>query len=729
MDSPNFALTPEILDRQLGAAYGGFSQDDRARHIEMLRSLERPEDVSIDVRKAAPGNWTLTVCTADRLGVLSIITGLLTVYGLEITCADVFTIELPRRGGRHVVRPTRGRRSMPPLPPATGGPLRRTLDVFEVSADSSVGFDLWQRYEEELAGLTSLLAADRPEEAFDRVIDQISATLPVETLLDTALLPMSIQLTNQTNEEAAPYTRLEIRSADIQGFLFAFTNALAGSTFDIKGAAIRTVAGEAHDIFWITDRHGQRLERPEDIQELRATTALVKQFTYLLPRSPDPGQALRQFRALVRQMLARPDWATQLANLESVEVLETLADLMGVSRFLWEDFLRLQYENLFPVLVDLPALESTLSKVELEAALQEQLADAVSVTERIDRLNAFKDREMFRIDLRHITGKIGFRAFSLELSALAEVVVAGAAELTHQSISHPISKKGSVAVPRNGQLWPWCIGALGKFGGEELGYGSDIELIFLYQKPLQTEAGFSPGLYFEEFVRTFPTVVRSQRDGIFDIDLRLRPYGRTGPLVSTLDYLRAYYSDEGPAQQFERMALVKLRPVAGDMALGVEMLKMRDAFVYSGKPLDVDNIRHLRQRQAVELVPLGAVNAKYSAGGLVDIEYYIQVMQIQAGHTDATVRVMNTLDAIARLEAGGHIQPPIAAAMRDSFGFLRGLIDALRAVRGNAKDLNVPPNNSRAFAYLTQRLHYDSAAALKGALEAHMGFAARLWDP
>ena len=97
----------------------------------------------------------------------------------------------------------------------------------------------------------------------------------------------------------------------------------------------------------------------ERIHELRVATTLIKQFTHLLPRSPDPGQALRQFNAMIAEMLSRPQWTAELANLESPAVLETLADLMGVSRFLWEDFLRMQHENLFPVLLDLPGADAT----------------------------------------------------------------------------------------------------------------------------------------------------------------------------------------------------------------------------------------------------------------------------------------------------------------------------------------------------------------------------------
>ena len=152
----------------------------------------------------------------------------------------------------------------------------------------------------------------------------------------------------------------------------------------------------------------------------------------------------------------------------------------------------------------------------------------------------------------------------------------------------------------------------------------------------------------------------------------------------------------GAARQFERMSLVKLRPVAGDPELGARVVEVRDAFVYSGIPLDMKNILHLRNRQASELVQAGSVNAKYSPGGLVDV---------------------------AR---GGHISKQRTSELRETYGFLRQLIDALRVVRGHARDLAIPSVDSREFAYLTRRLKYESSLKLQRAIAIHMDTAGML---
>jgi len=176
------------------------------------------------------------------------------------------------------------------------------------------------------------------------------------------------------------------------------------------------------------------------------------------------------------------------------------------------------------------------------------------------------------------------------------------------------------------------------------------------------------------------------------------------------------------------MALVKLRPVAGDFKLGNLALQSRDAFVYSGVPLDVENILHLRQRQATELVPAGQTSAKHSPGGLVDMEYYVQACQVAVGHLDSAVRVSNTLDAIEQLARRQHMSEERARELSNTYSFLRRLIDALRVVRGHARDLTIPATESREFAYLARRLQYDSPDQLQEAIASQMDFARRVWD-
>ena len=712
-------LTGADVQHQLGAAYMRYDEPTRARHLEMLDRITELQHVDLDVQPRDDGRWLVTVCVADWLGALSVIAGLLTAYRLDIAGADVFTVHPPKQNAppRPPVRPRRRRRSTLRRQPES-----KILDVFEVIPLDPPTANLWDRLRAELGELVSLLAAGESDLARERTIDRVSEAARSASAEGSHLLPVSIDV---TNDSESPFTRLTIVSPDTLGFVFALSSALVVFDVNVERAEVRTVNGQAHDTFWLTDRRGRRIVSQDRLNELKVAVAVVKQFTHLLPSSPSPAQALRQFGALVRQILSSREWSDELKGIRSASVLRTLADLMGVSQFLWDDFLRLQHENLFPVLVDTVALEKPRPKQRLRTVLDRRLRSADSQGDRVEELNSFKDREMFRVDLRHITGRIGFRDFAEELSDLAEVAVAAAADVSYEALR---SRHGVPSLT-GGRSCGWAVCALGKFGGREMGYGSDVELIFLYEGDGRTVNGAAVGnsAFFGDLVRTVQHSLTTHRDGIFELDTRLRPYGTAGPPASSLEGFRRYYSEEGDARQFERMALVKLRPVAGDPELARRVIEHRDAFVYSGLPLDVADIRSLRRRQAAELVPDGETSAKHSPGGLVDVEYFVQACQITYGHRDTSVRVTNTLDAIGRLSRARRLTNEQAAELEETYGFLRRLIDALRVVRGHAKDLTLPGPDSREFVYLANRLGYDSTAELRIAVEERMTFAAGVW--
>jgi glutamate-ammonia-ligase adenylyltransferase len=112
---------------------------------------------------------------------------------------------------------------------------------------------------------------------------------------------------------------------------------------------------------------------------------------------------------------------------------------------------------------------------------------------------------------------------------------------------------------------------------------------------------------------------------------------------------------------------------------------------------------------------------------LVDLEYFVQARQIAVGATDATLRVTNTLEAIRRLEQGHYLRAELAAELRETYDFLRQLIDALRVVRGHAKDLTIPSEQSRELAYLARRLRFPSPVDLHQAIATRMALARALW--
>ncbi len=481
---------------------------------------------------------------------------------------------------------------------------------------------------------------------------------------------------------------------------------------------IDTVGSRVQDVVFVTDRNNRKIVDAEKQRELRTATVLIKHFTHLLPFSPNPEAALVHFREFMDQLFRRVNWPDELVSVQRPEVLQALAKVLGVSDFLWDDFLRMQYPNLFPVVTDVDALETAKSKAQLQDELARELGKVHAGPQTpnenapwIDVLNAWRDREMFRIDMRHILGHTSeFWDFAAELTDLAEVISNATYHLCHEDLrllyGSPRKEDGSPC--------QMSVVALGKFGGRELGFASDIELMFIYEGDGTTTGsrGITTAEFYEKLVVSYVAAMRTRREGIFDVDLQLRPYGKAGSLSVSLDSFRRYFGPGGPAWAYERQALVKLRPVAGDEILGEQIARMRNEFVYGAESFDVTSMRAMRERQLRHLVRGGTFNLKYSLGGLVDVEYLVQGLQINNGRAHKEVRQTNTREAMAALAAVGVLTEDDYARLRKAHTFLRWLIDSLRVVRGNARDVTVPAENSEEYAFLARRLRYEDAAIL-----------------
>ncbi len=662
-----------------------------ARHVQLLERLGHDREVCIDARTSGDDRCELTIVGYDHLGELSLMCGLLFVYGYNIDAGHVFTgDEVPS---------TRSR-------PGSGERLRKYVNVFYLkTADGAVSDSNWRHYEAELSQLVGLLKLGQRGEAQGRMAKRVAAALAPSTPTAPPLLPVEIDIDNEADPTA---TVLEIRGGDTVGFLYELTNALSLTGISIDRMQIHSAGREVVDTLHVTDVHGRKITDLQRQLEIRAAIVLIKHFTHLLPSSPNPEAALLHFGELTEQLFRQPGWIDSLSRLQQSDVLNALVQLLGVSDFLWHDFLKLQHANLFPVVTDLAALQEQRTKGDLEQSLDKELSQTADLNARRDILNAFKDREMLRVDMRHILGlQDKFGMFSGELTDVAEVVV----EAAYRICDEALRKRHGDPQNEHGDDSPLTICALGKCGGRELGFASDIELMFLYEQDGMTTGPerVTNLEYYQLIVEAFRKSIRARRQGIFEIDLRLRPYGKAGSLAISQETFEKYFAPDGPAWPYERQALVKLRPIAGDLKFGKRIVGLRDTVVYSGRPFDVASMRAMREKQQRQLVKPGTFNAKLSPGGLVDCEYLVQGLQITHGHKHKGLRVPNTREALKGLQKIGVITPTERVSLRDAYRFLRRLIDALRMVRGDARDLTVPPVDTEQFQFLARRLGYLKA--------------------
>lgn len=681
-------LPPPTTSQLLGGHLPGyqelFTESQQHNHLRLLTTLTALKRVKVQGVPLDDHRWEVTIVGFDEPGELSVICGLLLSHGMNIVSGDIFTGYQTIRTGMEL---------------QTG---RLFIDVFQVQANQSISpQEYWKRFESDLE---SIIVEPHPSA---RSAQQVRLARRVANLVEfepeaeaTPLLPLVIEVDNDHDPDV---TVLRIAGEDTIGFLYELTNALSLCGILIRRVTIRTTQTQVTDTLYVTDEFERKITDPHHLKELRSAVTLIRHFTHLLPHAPNPEAALLHFRALLKRLFSNPDWAEHIESLDRSEVLGALSRLLGVSDFLSEELLRQEVTRVLPILTDSSLRQDAKASSQLMSELDQELKGAVSLDQQRTILNGFKEREMLRVDMRHVLGQQeSMTGFSLELSDIADVVLQATLVISQKELHSQFG----VPTLSSGDACRITVCTLGKCAGRELGFASDIELMFLYQGEGRTSGpeSISNEEYFDRLTDRFVKTSQSRRKGIFEIDLRLRPHGRAGSRAVTLESFRRYFSSSGPAWPFERQSLVKLRPTAGDIGFGGEILALRDELIYTGTAFDVAAMRALRDKQIRQLVTPGTFHAKLSPGGLVDIEYLVQGLQLIHGGRFPSVRTPNTREAMKALEAVGAMTAEQRLLLRDAHRFMRRLIDALRMVRGDATDLTVPARQTEEHRLLARRM-------------------------
>ncbi len=700
-----------------------FTPDQIARHMQMAATLTPDHPCEMTIVDRPPHHAELTVVAYDYFSEFATICGLLSAFGLNIEEGQIYTfVERSSPAGHAVPGAVRMR---PKTRPGLGR--KKIVDVFRVQPvpGAAFGADEQARLIAEMTAMIRLLDAGRFDEARQSVNRHLVEQLGKRRGTFSGLLH-TVHITFD-NGQSPTDTIMDIRSDDTPAFLYAFANALAMRNIYIAKAQFELERGKLRDRFYVRNRYGQKITDPMDQQHLRLTAVLIKQFTHALTWAPDPAKALEAFDHFLDLTVQDTKGKAQqqaLAFLSDKKTFPLLARLLGTSDFLWEDFLRRQHGNLLPLLHDYRDAPLIKPQMTLRKELDRIVGKARTDAARKDALNRFKDQELFRIDMKHMMEASSLADFSQALTELAEVIV----QRSLMDCQAKLNKLYGTPRLAHRKPCPFSVLGMGKFGGRELGYASDIEVLFVYEGAGRTSGkhGIENSEYFERLVQELLQWIEAKQEGIFHVDVRLRPHGGKGSLANPLEEIQSYYSTTGLAAPFERQALIKLRAVAGDRTLGRQVEAHRDAYVYSGEPWDLAVALDLRRQQLRQLVERGTVNLKHSPGGLVDIEYAIQYLQIMHGHTRPVLRTPNTMQALAGLAECGLVSRQDAEHLRKAYCFVRMLIDGLRMVRGNAKDLVLPPPDSDDFIFLARRVGYTTddwqagARHLQTDIEEHM---------
>jgi len=388
-----------------------------------------------------------------------------------------------------------------------------------------------------------------------------------------------------------------------------------------------------------------------------------------------------------------------------------LARLGGASQFL-TDALRRRPNSLAWLLE--PRTMRVWLPDDLAADLGQSLQAFSGREARANALRRFKYRQVLRIGARDLLGDADLSVTTDELAHLADVCLG---EALRMADAEARARLGA-PLDADGQETGLAVIGMGKLGGEELNYSSDIDLMFVYGADGETAGGpegrVSNGEYFARVCRDVVSIIESVTDEgyVFRVDLRLRPEGRSGAVAHSLAAYRAYHRER--AELWERQALLKARAAAGDPKVGARFMDWARDVVY--RPgLDeriVPSIRAMKQQIDRELGRRGesrASNVKLGRGGIREIEFVVQALQLLYGGDDAWLRERNSLKALFRLTERGYLAPDLGRALSHALVHLRTVEHRLQLV--HEFQTHTLPSEARELGRLARRLGIDARPA------------------
>jgi glutamate-ammonia-ligase adenylyltransferase len=388
-----------------------------------------------------------------------------------------------------------------------------------------------------------------------------------------------------------------------------------------------------------------------------------------LADAADSEQAARLLASLFARLSAPGGYVRALA--ENPRLLRALCSLLGASAFLGEAVAG------HPELIDgilynrgVPTLEVAYARVEeeLTTLTPDETRD---VDAFIGALRRAKMRVTFEVGLADLAGELEGRDVAQVLSALADTTLEHACRFAAR-------ERGLSS------LDGFALIAMGSLGGREVGYASDLDLIFIYDRVDDDAA--------QRFARIAQRILllvgapHYEGPG-YELDTRLRPSGSQGLLVASLDGFARYQEER--AEPWEHQALVKARACAGDASLGERVIAIAQAAAYELEAPPASRLHAMRTRIEREVArerPPVRFDLKAGRGGLVDIEFAVQWLQMTHGR-DPRVRTTETEKALAALESGGYLDVADAEALREGWHFLRQLERRMRIAHGTRATL------------------------------------------
>jgi Glutamine synthetase adenylyltransferase len=392
-----------------------------------------------------------------------------------------------------------------------------------------------------------------------------------------------------------------------------------------------------------------------------------------------PGQAMQSLATL------RSQKGFALENLTQGQIDNLLA-VFGNSNF----FSRWAQRYPEKVLETLRSpWETRLGLKDFRRELAQRIPDAKALSREIlsAKLIDFKYRHLFRITLKDLCGRKPFEEIVAELSDLARAIVQSALEWQESEL---VDRWGRVEDGVHPGAVPFTVLAMGKLGGNELNFSSDLDLIYFYGSDeghvalQQRNLNLTPHEYFSKLSERLTQflLAKTPEGFLYRIDLELRPEGKSGTLANSIDAMEDYYESFGA--DWEKQAMIKAGWAAGDPALVTDFLNRIHPFVYpktTAYPI-LAGIRNMKEKivQSIRQHHPETFHVKLGDGGIREIEFFVQSMQLLFGGNVLRLQTPNTLEALDRLHQAKLIEDRERSSLASAYVFLRNLEHRLQLV-------------------------------------------------
>lgn len=356
-----------------------------------------------------------------------------------------------------------------------------------------------------------------------------------------------------------------------------------------------------------------------------------------------------------------------------------LGKMWGCSEFVAATMIRLP--GLWKELLDSGLLQQSISLEDYKQLLLPRLPsdDTLNDLLMMKQLRLFRQQHMLRIAWRDLAGLADTTETLRNLTELAEACVDTALEITYQDQCRQLG----VPCDRDGNPQRLVVLGMGKLGGNELNFSSDIDLIFCFAEEGETRGprALAVSQFFIRLGQRFIKLLNDvTADGfVFRVDMRLRPYGDSGPLVMSHGALEQYYQTQG--RDWERYAMIKARVIGGDKVEGQAMMDTLRPFIYR-RYLDFGAFESIRDMKAMidtEIRRKGNLNnIKLGSGGIREIEFVGQTFQLIRGGGEPELQIRGIVDVLKLLAKKNYLSAEESATLLESYDFLRRLENRLQ---------------------------------------------------